>query len=149
MAHLVFNYQVSIDAKPEDVYSYVADLTRHGEWSDNLKIESASDGDVAVGSEYLSTGHMMGKDFENRLRITEYEPPTRFSFTANDGKNDVLQEITVDANGSGTLLNRRVSFEINPVMVPIFKVLIGPLVANRSMNKSLGKLKANMEQSTS
>ena len=148
MGRLVFDYKVSIDAKPEDVYAYVADLTKHGEWSDGLNVEAVGNGGVAVGSEYRSRGKLMGKQVENRVRITEYEPPTRLSFSANDGKSEFMQEIKVSADGNGTLLERRLSFDANPVMGLLFRAIIGPLVANPSMNKSLKKLKANMEKST-
>ncbi|MFB3078859.1 MAG: saccharopine dehydrogenase NADP-binding domain-containing protein [Lysobacterales bacterium] len=88
------------------------------------------------------------KQVENRVRITEYEPPTRLSFSANDGKSEFMQEIRVSPDGNGTLLERRLSFDANPVMGLLFRALSGPLVANPSMNKSLKKLKTNMEKST-
>ena len=59
-----------------------------------------------------------------------------------------MQEIRVSPDGNGTLLERRLSFDANPVMGLLFRAIIGPLVANPSMNKSLKKLKANMEKST-
>ena len=44
MSSVVSNYQIGIDAKPEDVFAYVSDFTKHGEWSENLTVESVSDG---------------------------------------------------------------------------------------------------------
>lgn len=149
MSQAAFNYRISIDAKPEDVYAYVADLTKHGEWSENLKVESVSGGAVGVGSEYRSTGRMMGREIENHVRVVEYEPPTRFSFTADDGKTEFRQEFTFSSGNGGALLERRVSVEMNPIMTMLFKAVIGPLVANPSMNKSLNNLKAKMERSPS
>jgi uncharacterized protein YndB with AHSA1/START domain len=145
MSSVVSNYQIGIDAKPEDVFAYVSDLTKHGEWSENLTVESVSDGEVAVGSEYRSTGKMMGKQVQNTIRITEFESPSRISFETNDGSNDFLQEIVLSQQGEGTLLERRVSMEMNPMMALMFKLLAGPMVANPSMNKSLKSLKAKME----
>ena len=146
MSQKVFIYRVSINAKPEDVFAYVADLTRHGEWSENVKVEAMSDGPIGVDSKYRSTGRMMRKEFQNDIRVTEYEPSTRLSFIANDGKNDFLQEFTFRPSGEGTLLERRAHFEVNPLMRLLFNVMIGPLVGNPSMNKSLKNLKAKMEQ---
>ena len=148
MSSVVSNYRIGIDAKPEDVFAYVSDLTRHGEWSENLTVEAVADGEAAVGSEYRSTGKMMGKQVKNTVRITVLESPTRISFEANDGSNDFLQEITLSQQGEGTLLERRVSMEMNPVMALMFKLLAGPMVANPSMNKSLKSLKARIEQSS-
>ncbi|MCZ6788473.1 MAG: SRPBCC family protein [Chloroflexi bacterium] len=146
MSQMVFTYRISINAKPEDVYAYVADLTKHGEWSENVKVEAVSDGPIGVDSTYRSTGRMMRKEFKNDIRVTEYEPSTRLSFIANDGKNEFLQEFTFSSSDAGTLLERKVSFEMNPLMGLLFKVMIGPLVSNPSMKKSLNNLKANMER---
>lgn len=149
MAKLVETFRIHISAKPEDVFPYLSDLTRHGEWNESLAVEAASDGPAAVGSQYRSTGRMMGKEFQNDVRITELESPTRLSFIANDGKNDFLQELTFRPMSGGTSLERRVSFEMNPLMKLMFKAVIGPLVANPSMNKSLKALKGKVEQSAS
>ena len=149
MAKVVGNYRVHISAKPEDVFPYLSDLTRHGEWNQSLSVEAASDGPAAVGSQYRSTGRMMGKEFKNDVRITELESPTRLSFISNDGKNDFLQEFTFRPIGGGTSLERRVTFEMNPLMMLMFKAVIGPLMANPSMNKSLKALKGKLEQPAS
>ena len=146
MSRTVFNYRVSIDAKPEEVYAYVADLTRHGEWSKGLTIEAVSEGPVEVGSQYRSRGRMMGKEFQNDISVADLNPPGRFRFIANDGKSDVSQEFTLSPQNEGTLLVRRVAFEVNPVMGFVFKAVIGPLIANPSMNKSLKSLKERLEQ---
>ena len=149
MAKLVENYRVHINAKPEDVFPYVSDLTQHGEWNERLRVEAASDGPAAVGSQYRSTGRMMGKEVQNEIRITELESPARLSFVSNDGKNDFLQEFTFQPMDGGTSLERRVSFEMNPLMKLMFKAVIGPLVATPSMNKALKALKGKLEQSAS
>lgn len=65
MTRLVFNYQISINATPDAVFEYVSDFARHGEWTENLRIEAVSDGPIAVGSEYRSVGKLMGKDMPN------------------------------------------------------------------------------------
>ena len=145
MSSVVSNYQIGIDAKPEGEFAYISDLTKHGEWSENLTVEAVSEGEAAVGSEYRSTGKMMGKQFQNTARITELESPSTISFATNDGSQDYLQEIKLSQQGEGTLLKRTVSMETNPIKALMFKLLAGPLVANPSMNKSLKNLKAKME----
>ena len=146
MTHLVFNYQISINAKPDAVFEYVSDFTKHGEWTDNLRIEAVSDGPIAVGSEYRSVGKLMGKDIPNKVKITEFDAPNRIAFTATDPKDFPFhQDLKFEAQGDGMLLTRKVEFEFNPVMALVFKALIGPLVSNPSMNKTLRNLKARME----
>ena len=145
MAKLVFGYKVQINAKPEDVFNYISDFVRHGEWNEGLRMEAVSDGPIAVDSRYRSIGKLMGKDFTNNIRITEYEPHSRLAFVSNDGKADFSQEMDFSPNNGGTLLERKLSFDASALMALLFRLLIGPLIANRSMNKSLKNLKAKVE----
>ena len=147
MSRFVQNYSIQIDAEPTAVYDYLADFTRHGEWSDGLNVEAVSEGPTEVGSEFRSTGRMMGKDVSNDIKVVESQRPSRLAFTASDGKAEFLQEIDLTENKGGTLLRRRLSADMNPMMVFGFKALIGPMVANPSMKKSLKNLKAKLEES--
>ena len=149
MAKLVFGYSVQIDAKQEDVFNYISDFVRHSEWNEGLRMEAVSDGPIAVGSLYRSIGKLMGKDVTNDIRITEYEPHSRLAFVSNDGKADFSQEMYFSPNNGGTLLERKLTFDASALMALLFRLLIGPLVANRSMNKSLKNLKAKVESGAS
>ena len=51
MSRVVSDYQIGINARPEDVFAYVSDLTTHGEWSENLTVDALSEGEADVGSE--------------------------------------------------------------------------------------------------
>ncbi|MDA0768994.1 MAG: hypothetical protein BZY79_00615 [SAR202 cluster bacterium Casp-Chloro-G4] len=146
MTHLVFNYEISINADQQKVFDYVSDFTKHGEWTDGLRMEAVSDGPVAVGSEYKSIGKQMGKDIQNDVKITAYNAPSRISFLATDAKGFPFHGgITLEPQGDHTLLKRHVEVDLNPVMAIMFKALIGPLVAHPSMNKTLRNLKAQLE----
>src|ERR1700693_857579 len=80
----VNTFSVEIDRPAPEVFAYLSDLTRHGEWSPTgLRVESIAPGrPVAVGARYRSFGFNLGRQFENQLEITELEPPKRFGFTA-------------------------------------------------------------------
>ena len=146
MAQGKFKYRININSKPEEVFAYISDLSKHAEWNEGLTIEKVSEGDIAVGTEYRSTGKQMGKSVANTVKVTKIESPRKFSFTGTDGKLEFLQEISLSAHNGGTRLDRITSADVNPVMAIMFKILIRPLIANPSMNKSLRRLKANLEQ---
>ena len=147
MGRLVNNYSVFINAEPVAVYDYLADFTKHGEWTEGLTVEAVSDGPTEVGSEFKSVGRQLGKDVSNDIKVVEASRPARLAFTATDGKADFLQEIDLTESGGGTLLRRKLSFDANPVLSIAFKLLIGPMFANPSMNKALGNFKAKLEDS--
>ena len=141
-----FKYHIDIDAKPDEVFAYISDISKHAEWNEGLTIEKVSEGDVAVGTEYRSTGKQLGKSIDNTVKVTEMDSPSKFSFTGSDGKLEFLQEISLSAHNGGTRLDRLTTAEVNPIMALMFSVLIGPAFANPSMRKSLRKLKATLEQ---
>ncbi len=77
MATMASVYTIQVNAKPEDAFAYVSDLTKHPEWSGTpLKVEAVSDGPAAEGSEYRSVGRMIGKNFTNDIKVVEYKPST-------------------------------------------------------------------------
>ena len=146
MVHGVFKYRIDINAKPDKVFAYLSDLTKHSEWNDGLAVQKVSEGEVAVGAEYRSTGKQLGKAVGNTVVVTEIESPRKFSFTGSDGKIEFLQEFSLSEHNGGTRLDRTTSADLNPVLAIMFKILIGPLFANPSMNRGLRRLKANLEQ---
>jgi hypothetical protein len=71
---------------PEAAFAYVADITRHNEWSTNsIKITPLTPGPVRLGSKYAAVGRQGGKDWPSDLEVTGYESPHRFEFTATGG----------------------------------------------------------------
>jgi len=148
MTQVSTTYRVEMKAKPEAVFAYVSDLTRHSEWSGGaLKIEAVKPGPVAVGSQYHSKGEVAGqKDRPNELRVTEYASPKRFAFVANDPSfGDVTHLFTFTAQNGGTLMERTVTLAMPGLQAFVFKTFIYPFVGKPMMDKALAALKAKME----
>jgi uncharacterized protein YndB with AHSA1/START domain len=149
MTTLANTYRIVIDAQPETVFAYVSDLTRHPEWSGGrLRIEALSSDPIAVGSQYRSHGDVaVQKDRPNQLRVTEYQPPTRFAFVAQDPDfGEVPHEFTFKSQAGGTLLERTVTVTLPPVRAFLFRTFIQPLIGKPMMDKAFASLKAKLEQ---
>ena len=138
MARLVQNYGIFINAEPTAVYDYLADFTKHGEWSE---------GPTEVGSEFKSVGKQVRKDVANDIKVIEAQRPSRLAFVASVDGTDFLQEIDLSQSGGGTRLQRRLSFDANPLLKIIFSLVIGPFFAGPTMNKALRNFKAKLEES--
>jgi uncharacterized protein YndB with AHSA1/START domain len=141
----VRTFSVEIDRSAAEVFAYIADITRHGEWSPaELRIEPLAPGrPVAVGEKYRSFGFTGPKQFENLVEITELEPDRRFGFSAHTTK-------------FGTF---RHTFVLTPVLtgVQVDRIvdapkfgLIGPIqnrfVLHPRHRKTLELLKARLER---
>ena len=140
MTTVTNTFRVSINAKPEDVFAYVSDLTRHGEWNEGLRVEAVTSGSPGVGSQYRSWGKP--GHFLNEIKIIDYQPPTRFAFVASQaGFNDVQHEFIVRPQDGGTILERILTTN-RPLLG---RILLWPLIGRPAMNKCLAALKARLE----
>jgi uncharacterized protein YndB with AHSA1/START domain len=148
MTTVVRSHRILVHAPLQSVFDYVSDLTRHPEWSGGeLRIEAVAPGPIAVGKEYRSRGEVaIQKDRPNTVRISDYEPPHKFGFIANDpdfGK--VPHVFTFTEQGDGVLIERKMTVSLNPVVAFLFRFFIYPLIGSPSMNKSLAMLKEKLE----
>jgi uncharacterized protein YndB with AHSA1/START domain len=149
MTTLARTHQILIHTPLQKSFDYVSDLTRHPEWSGGeLKIEAVTPGPITVGKEYRSRGEVaVQKDRPNTVQVTEYEPPHKFAFAANDpdfGK--VTHEFTFAEQNEGVLVSRIMTVTLKPLVALAFRFFIYPFIGKPSMNKSMAKLKAKLEE---
>ena len=149
MTTVVRSHQVLIHDPLQSVFDYVSDLTRHPEWSGGeLKIEALAPGPITVGKEYVSRGEVaVQKDRPNTVRVTKYESPHTFGFVARDPDfGEVPHLFTFAAQDGGILVKRTMTVSLHPSMAFLFRFFIYPLIGRPSMDKSLARLKAKLEE---
>jgi uncharacterized protein YndB with AHSA1/START domain len=140
--------QILVHAPLQATFAYVSDLSLHPQWNGGLKIEAVTPGPIAVGKEYISHGEVaVQKDRPNAVRISQYEPPHKFGFIANDpdfGK--VSHEFTLSIQNGDVLIVRAMTVALHPIMAFLFRVFIYPLIGRPSMNESMAALKRKLEE---
>jgi hypothetical protein len=148
MTTVIRSHRILVHATLLSTFEYVSDITRHPEWSGGeLKIEAVTPGPVAVGKEYFSRGEVaIQKDRPNTVRISEYEPPHRFGFIANDPDfGDVSHIFTFAEQNGEALIIRTMTLSLNPMVAFLFRFFIYPWIGRPSMDKSLAALKTRLE----
>jgi len=149
MTAVVRSHQILVHAPLQTTFNYVADLTRHPEWSGGeLKVEPVSQGPIAVGKEYFSRGEVaIQKDRPNTLKITQYESPHTFGFAAQDPDfGRVSHVFTFEEQSEGVLVTRTMTVDLNPFVAFGFRFFVYPLIGSPSMNKAMSRLKAKLEE---
>jgi uncharacterized membrane protein len=107
------NASIEIARSPEDVFAYIDDLSRHGEWQSQIReVEVETDGPTRVGSRAREKRQVPGGVREMTYEITEHDPPRRASFRGIDGPVRVVGTVTVSPVDGG---RSRVSLEIDLV----------------------------------
>lgn len=128
-------------------FEYVADLERHPEWNEGLKIEALTTGPVGVGKEYVSRGKVaVQENRPNVVRVSQYEPPHLFAFIAKDPNfGDVSHEFRFAKQDNGVLITRTMVLNLNPLVAVLFRWVVYPLIGRPSMKKSFADLKQRLE----
>ena len=138
-------YSVFVKAKPEDVFAYVSDLSKHGEWADNpLDLKPVDDSEIAVGKKYKSKAEFRGKPVTGEQTVTEYDAPKKFAFHADDTTSKHDHIFTFTPQGEGTLVERTAigqwPFGAWLLVVTIGGMMIGKPMMNRTFENLKGKL---------
>ena len=112
-----------------------------------MKVVTEKKAPPAVGMTYKAEGLLMGKVNPSTVTITDYDPPKRFAFDAEDKNSIFHHEFLFTGEGDGTRVERRVTMPkgpwYNPIMMTIFK---GTVVKN--YDGALAKVKAKLEASS-
>lgn len=77
---------IEIGRQPSDVFAYLDDLSRHGEWQEQIKsVHVDTGGPTRVGSKATEVRHVGGRDQTISYEITEHNPPRSFAFRGLNG----------------------------------------------------------------
>jgi uncharacterized protein YndB with AHSA1/START domain len=143
---IVIAHSIEIDRPPEDVFAYLEQLERHGEWQAEIvstKIET--DGPVAVGTRVREFRKIGGREQDATYEITEHDPPYKTSFRGVVGPVRPLGTVTVERIGDGSKARVSIDFDL---VGHGFGKLIAPLArmqARKSIVNSQQQLKAKLE----
>jgi uncharacterized protein YndB with AHSA1/START domain len=99
---------VIVRKSPEVVFDYLADISKHGEWSPKAYTATkVTDGTVGVGTKYRSVGWLPNDSkHENEVEVTAFERPRRFAWTATDQGQAFKSEFTLTPTNGGTRVER-------------------------------------------
>jgi uncharacterized protein YndB with AHSA1/START domain len=146
-----WTWTVTVNRRPETVFAYLTDMSKHGEWSPKpYSIEPVEgDGQATVGARFRSFGSIPGeKHHENNVEITRVEPPTRFSFTAHDKSQTYKHDFVLTPTAEGTRVDRTVDGPEPTGFLRLIYPLIWSLAIKPSVQKDLDRFKAKCEAVT-
>lgn len=140
-------HNIEIGRRPEDVFGYLDQLERHGEWQRQIvSTKVQTDGPVGVGTRVREIRRIGGREVDASYEITEHDPPRKTSFRGIVGPVRPVGTVSVEPVGDGS--RARVSIEFNLVGHGIGK-LIAPLArmqARKSIVENQERLKAKLEE---
>ena len=103
---------VEINRRPEDVFAYIDDLERHGEWQEEIvsvRVEGGSP--TKVGTRAIEVRKVPGRDQTVTYEITEHDPPRSFAFRGIDGPLRPIGNGTIEPIDGGERSRFTIEFD--------------------------------------
>jgi Polyketide cyclase / dehydrase and lipid transport len=140
-------YTVDVKAPQANVFDYIADVSRHGEWGsadDHMKATAEKPGSPAIGSRYKAEGMLNGKLNNSIVTITALDAPRRVGFDAEDSNSVFHHEFVISDAGGGTHVERHVTMTKGPFYFPLVLAIFSSTV-KKNYNGAMSNLKTKME----
>jgi len=145
---VVVTSSVQVARPPAEVFSYLADVSRHAEWSPKAyRVEGMSPGDQVVqGSRFVSYGWLPNdKDHRNEVEATVVDEPSRLVLTSSEGDERFVSTFTVTPSGDGCTVERAMDMpRPGGALGAVFPVILATLV-RPNVNKGMANLKKSLE----
>jgi uncharacterized protein YndB with AHSA1/START domain len=138
---------IEIARPPEEVFQYVADLSRMPEWQESaVEARLEGGGPPAVGSRVVVTRRVGRRERQGTGEMVDYSPPRTWGARGIDGPVRAIYNGTVEPLEGGA--KSRVTIELDFEGHGIGKLLV-PLVVRRraqtEMPRNMRALKARLE----
>jgi uncharacterized membrane protein len=137
---------IEIARRPDDVFAYLDDLARHGEWQEQLiSAQKLGDEPTQVGTKSTEKRRMGKREMTTTYEVTEHDPPRVFAFRGIDGPVRAVGRATIEplAAGSSSRVTLALDFEGHG-----FGKLLVPLARSQSRKqvpKDQQRLKERLE----
>jgi uncharacterized membrane protein len=139
-------HTIEIDRSPEEVFAYLDQLDRHGEWQSGvISTRVETDGPTRVGTRAVDKRKVPGGPRDVSYEVTEHDPPRKSSFRGIDGPVRPVGTVTVEPLDDGS--RSRVTLELDLQGHGIGK-LIAPFArrhAAQQVPQDQAKLKERLE----
>jgi uncharacterized protein YndB with AHSA1/START domain len=137
---------IVIDRNPDEVFAYLADVSKHKDWSPKAYRVEGMAGPVQLGSTFTSYGWVpKDADHRNDVEVTAFEPSTRIEFTGRERGEDFLNTYVLTSQGNATRIDRTLDFPKPPGFTGVmFPLILGGFI-KPATNKGMKMLKANLE----
>jgi len=139
-----FAGEITIQAPPDKVFAYVADMPRHSEWAQHdLQVTQTSQGSVGVGATFSSVAHQFGTQRETQT-VVDYAPGARFAFEAHGSLGTARHAFELAAGDGVTKVTKTMEITKPSFMSRI----MAPMIAKQTkkgLAVDLERIKARVE----
>jgi uncharacterized protein YndB with AHSA1/START domain len=134
----------TINASPEAVFAYVADMGKHPEWGQHQNVTTRrGSGEDGVGTVYDTLNHQFGEQKET-VTITDYAPGKLFGFDATGVLGVAHHTFEMTPAGSSTKLTKTMQITRPKLLARLSAPMIA-LQQPKALREDLRRIKAHLE----
>ena len=142
----MITHSIDIDRRAEDVFAYLDQLERHGEWQRQIVSTTVeTDGPVRVGTRVREVRRAGGREQDASYEITAHDPPRTTSFRGIAGPVRPVGTMTVEPLGDGTRARVSVQFDLEGHGIGKLIAPLARMQARKEISASQEQLKAKLE----
>jgi carbon monoxide dehydrogenase subunit G len=135
---------IEVARAPEDVFAYLTDVSNLPAWQSGVHTAQIEDAGAArVGARVRESRHMLGREMNTTLEITEYDAPRVFSLRALNSPVPFVIRHELEGQDGGTLLT--VTGVGDAGLLPGFASGIMARRAEKQFRKDFERLKKLLE----
>jgi carbon monoxide dehydrogenase subunit G len=135
---------IEVARTPEDVFAYLTNVSNLPAWQSGVRRAQIEDaGAPRVGARIREARHMLGRELNTTLEITEYDPPRVFSLRALDSPVPFIVRHELEPNDGGTRLT--VTGVGDAGLLPGFAAGVMARRAEKQFRKDFERLKRLLE----
>jgi carbon monoxide dehydrogenase subunit G len=135
---------IEVARTPDDVFAYLTDVANLPAWQSGVHVAQIEDaGEPRVGARIRESRHMLGRELDTTLEITEYDAPRLFSLRALDSPVPFVVRHELEPSGDGTRLT--VTGIGDAGLLPGFAAGIMARRAEKQFRKDFERLKKLLE----
>lgn len=141
-------WTVTVDRPADEVFAYLADVSRHHEWSPReYQIENLSDTPIHKGTTFTSYGWIpRDGHHRNEVEVTEYEAPTRLVLTSTEPNGSYINTYALTPEGNGTRVTKTMDMPKPTGFTGLIFPIILSTVIKSGVQKGMDMLKTNLEK---
>lgn len=140
-------HTIEIARAPEDVFAYLDDLARHGEWQqDIVSVRVETPGTTHVGTRATEMRRMGRRVQAVPYEITEHTPPHSFAFRGVAGPIRPVARGTVSPIDEGTRTRFTLEFDLTGHGIGKLLLPFARSQATKGIPIAHQRLKDNLEQ---
>ena len=135
---------IEVARKPEDVFAYLTNVSNLPAWQSGVHTAQIEDaGAPRIGARIRESRHMLGRELNMTLEITEYDAPRVFSLRALESPVPFIVRHELEPHEGGTLLT--VTAVGDAGLLPGFAAGIMARRAEKQFKKDFERLKRLLE----